>query len=323
MKNYDEAEKYNREALDLKRAIGDRPEELSSLLNEARIAEGRKQFSQAIAILKQIVAGSEDNLSLKWEAESQLAAVFALRGDNPSAELRYEKALSTIDQARASVTKEEHRLSFLESAEHFYNDYIDFLVSRGRTQDALRLTEHSRARTLAEGLKLPVTKLSESSFNPELTARQTNQVILSYWLKQGNSYLWVVTPSRVTMFALPGADQVEAELRSYRKAIFSPRDPRQTAESSGTALYQLLVEPAQNLIPHGAHVTIVGRGILNTLNFATLLVPNPQLHYWIEDVTISNASSIALLSGTPGRHASVSKALLLIGNPAYTEDEYP
>jgi CHAT domain-containing protein len=62
------------------------------------------------------------------------------------------------------------------------------------------------------------------------------------------------------------------------------------------------------------------------LNFETLMVPTPQPHYWIEDATISNASSIALLraaaqNGTITR--SPDRTMLLIGAPNYAGTGFP
>ena len=76
--------------------------------------------------------------------------------------------LATIDQARAAVGREEYRLSFLNTATLFYNSYIDFLVEHGQINDALRIAEHSRARTLAEGLGLKPVSLN-STLAPEQT----------------------------------------------------------------------------------------------------------------------------------------------------------
>ena len=322
IKHYDDAEGFNREALALKRSLGDSEEELSSLLNEARIAAGRKQYAPATVLLRKIIASSGDNLSLRWETESQLADTLALSGNNSAAESEFKVALATIDKARASLTKEEHRLSFLESADRFYNDYIDFLVSRGHKLEALAVTEHSRARTLAEGLKLPLDQTSEKEFNPVGTAKRLNEVILSYWLKPERSYLWVATASHLALFTLPAGDEIEKEARAYRKVLLGPRDPRETADAGAAALYHSLVEPAQKLIPEGARVVVIGNGALNTLNLSTLLVPNPQLHYWIEDVAVSNASSIRLLSGASHDKSATRRALLLIGNPVYNDAEY-
>jgi CHAT domain-containing protein/tetratricopeptide (TPR) repeat protein len=322
-KHFDEAEKYNNEALALKRAIGDTSSEQYSLLNQARIAAGRLQFADATRLLKDIIARSGEDASLRWEAESELAITYAAQNNNAAAEKQFRTALTTIDKARAALSKEEHRLSFLGSAERFYNDYIDFLISRGHTREALGVAEHSRARTLAEGLKIPVAGVLNANFSPEQTARKLNSVILAYWLKPGQSYLWTVTPSRVVLSNLPPADQIDFEIQSYRKALLGPRDVKETTNAAGTKLYDMLVAPAQNLIAPGSRVIVIADRALNLLNFETVLAPKPQVHYWIEDAVISNASSIALLARTTQRKLTTNKKLLLIGDPIYTGTDFP
>ena len=86
-------------------------------------------------------------------------------------------------------------------------------------------------------------------------------------------------------------------------------------------------------------VIVIADGSLLSLNFETLLVPTPEPHYWIEDATIANASSIALL-GASSRTLALSRSqgmgqlkpvstsatapkLLLIGDPVYTGTEFP
>ena len=90
-------------------------------------------------------------------------------------------------------------------------------------------------------------------------------------------------------------------------------------ESDDTArsLFETLVGPVAATIPKGSNVFIIPDGILNGLNFETLLAPgSDNSHYWIEDVTISNANSIRLLSRLDEDPAGeYGKKLLLIGNP--------
>ena len=50
------------------------------------------------------------------------------------------------------------------------------------------------------------------------------------------------------------------------------------------------------LIAPGSQVIVIPDGSLDKLNFETLMAPEPKLHYWIEDVTITNASSLRLLA---------------------------
>lgn len=83
-----------------------------------------------------------------------------------------------------------------------------------------------------------------------------------------------------------------------------------------------MIAPAAGLIVNGASVVVVPDGALHNLNFETLLVAKPSLHYWIEDATISIAPSLSILqSGKPveGRQRS----LLLLGNPVTTGTGFP
>lgn len=322
-KQFDLAERYNSESLKLQREIGDKAAELYPILNEARIEAGRKNYAASTKLLAQVIKNSGEDISLRWEAESELANVYAAQKQTAKADAEFRRALDTIDRARASLSNEEYRLSFLGSAERFYNDYIDFLIAQKRTREALQVAEHSRARTLAEGLKLPPEELRKVAVHPERSAKKLDAVILEYWLKPERSYLWAVTPSRVELYALPGQDEIEGAVQEYRKALLGPRDVKETANASGQKLYEMLVAPAHKLIEaeksrsrraagapsaSGApaagrqfvpRVIVIADGALHTLNFETLLVRSPQPHYWIEDAVVSNASSIALLGVNP------------------------
>ena len=59
------------------------------------------------------------------------------------------------------------------------------------------------------------------------------------------------------------------------------------------------------MIPKGSKVLIIPDGVLNGVNFETLLTPEADSsHYWIEDVTIRNANSIRMLSRRRARMLS-------------------
>ena len=79
------------------------------------------------------------------------------------------------------------------------------------------------------------------------------------------------------------------------------------------------------MIPKGSKVFIIPDGVLNGLNFETLLAPgaDSSFHYWIEDVTVTNANSIRLLSRLDqSPSATDTNKLLLIGNPIATGTGY-
>jgi CHAT domain-containing protein len=80
-------------------------------------------------------------------------------------------------------------------------------------------------------------------------------------------------------------------------------------------LYDALIEPAAAMI--GPRVFVIPDGVLHALNFETLPEPTTAgLRYWIERVTVTNASSLGMLARLQDApaHAS-SRDLLLVGDP--------
>lgn len=318
----DDAERYNHEALSLEEEAHSRIWLDSSNETEALIQQARGNFAGAAKLLRKVIDDSGDDVSLSWESEAMLAEIYAAQKHDAEAEAQYRRALATVDAARAALGDEEFRLSFLTTAEDFYNSYIDFLISHGRAKDALQVAEHSRARTLAEGLGLKA-QTRKGSFQPESIARRAHGVVLAYWLKPVRSYLWVVTPQRVEAIALPPAGQIKDAVHAYSHALMGPRDVLQTANPIGQQLYSMLVAPAQKRIAHGSRVVIVADGALHALNFETLLVPGDKLHYWIEDAVVTNTPSLGLLAASEAGHKPGNGRLLLIGNPLAADAEFP
>src|SRR5260370_29124440 len=83
-----------------------------------------------------------------------------------------------------------------------------------------------------------------------------------------------------------------------------------------------MIEPAKKFIPQGARVILLPDGSLYGLNFETLLVPGPKPHFWIEDVTLSTASSLTLL-GSGAHSAPKDRNLLLVGNAVSASNDFP
>ena len=322
-KDFGSAEKYNAEGLAIRVAAHDRAGQVHSLLNSAWIAVGTGNLERAQADFKQAAEQSGEDVASKWQAQAGLAHTAVLENHSEQASRDFQGAMTIVDNARSQLHVEEHRLSFVGTATSLYNDYIDFLVSQNRNEDALAVAEHSRARTLAEGLGIRPASLEDKSTRPMAIARRQHAVILAYWLKPGHSYLWVITPNKVALFKLPADTEINAAVQAYRKALTGPRDPLETGSDSGQQLYQMLVAPAANLIPANSRVVIIADGSLYGLNFETLLATAPKLHYWIDDVTISNANSLAMLRASPDRKHDDKPSLLLIGNPVSASPDFP
>jgi CHAT domain-containing protein len=320
----DDAESYNAQALALYHTIGSHTGEIASELIEARIDGQERNPGKARQLLGKVLADSQAGPSARWEAEARLASVDAAAGNPADADKEFRSAIATIETARRSVESEELRLSFLANAIEFYDDYVEFLVAQHRTAEALSVATLTRARTLVEGLGLDSAKDAVATENWNDVATREHATILSYWLGSHHSYLWAIPPSgRARFFTLPSEDEIDPLVRSYGQALFGPRDPLATNNKDGAQLYSTLVAPALSILPKGSRVVVVPDGSLFGLNFEALPVESPAPHYWIDDVTIINASSLMLVAAhEPAARAKTAK-LLLIGDPVSPSNEFP
>jgi CHAT domain-containing protein len=327
----DEARKYSDEAFAIAHSDNNRLDELYPLLVKGSIAAQSHDDAQAEKLFREVELDKSGNASLKWRAEHELARLYEEEGHPDNADREYRTALATFESARSSLQRNDSKLPFSNNASRIYDDYVHFLVARRKPDDALRWADNSRARTLAEGLGLLPRKASTEPppLNPQQIARRAGGTVLFYWLSEKQSYLWAITPQKTSLFTLPPGPEINAAVERYRKDLGGPQDVLESANSNGQLLYRTLIEPARSLLKKDAKVLVIPDGSLNNLNFETLLVPEPKLHYWIEDATIADASSLRVLSaartGYSGPHNKKehNHSLLLFGNSVSPNDKYP
>jgi len=335
-KQFDAARKNIDDALRREAPAPDHTRELYTRLIAADLAANTGSFAKAETSYVEIIADSASPASVRWEAQAGLAQTHAARGKLILAEREFTQAINTISAARDSIQHEDFRLSFLSSAIRFYDQYVNFLLSQDRPLDALKIADLSRAQTLEHGLspsanadaggKTPALPKSASAFaiHPQETARRLGATLLFYQLGQEGSHLWVISPEKITLRTLPSAGEIEALVGSYRRSILEdPRDLLESVSASGKKLYELLIQPVENAIPEGSRVIVLPDGPLRSLNFESLPVYGANPHYWIEDATISVASSLSLLSHVSNSRRPKSPNLLLFGDPDPPTNEFP
>lgn len=320
----DQARDYADKTIALVPKDGNRLDMLYPMLVKGHVAARMHDPQQAEKIYREIEQDPKSHVSLKWEAEHSLAQLYEDENQPQPANREYRAALSTFETARSSLKGEDLQLPFPSNALGIYDDYIHFLAGQGKTAEALQVAEYSRGRTLAEGLGLlqKGTTFKPGALNPQEIARRAGGTILFYWLGEKQSYLWAITAHRTTLFTLPPKSEVDPVVHRYRKALAEQQEFLQTADDDGRSLYRTLVMPAKPLLEENAKIIIIPDGSLNTLNFETLLVPDPTPHYWIEDVTVADANSLRLLAAAraPDRRTS---SLLLLGNAIAPNPDYP
>ena len=321
-----DADDWTQQALKIVRTNGDHEVEVSAILMEVRIQMERRDYSVAEQLLEGLLRDPAAVPSIRWAAEARLATVYENAGMPAAAEREFRKSIATVEAARESVTDESMRVSFLANSIEFYDDYIDFLVSRHRSDEALRIAAMTRSQTLLEGLKLSPEQRAMESAKVDWTkaARRSGAVILCYWLGANHSYLWAIAPSgSIKLFVLPPEDQIDPIVQSYGDALLGPLDVLETDNPDGGRLYRMLIAPAARLIPKDSRVVIVPDGSLCGLNFETLLVPSPAPHYWIDDAVITYADSLLLVAAAKPSSPPTPARVLLIGDPVSSSSDFP
>lgn len=315
---FEEARALVAKALSLESAASDKVDELTARVLSARIDLAARDYKTAEKTLKDVLKAKKLGPITTLEVHHRLAQTYAATKRNDLAVASFDRALGEVQAARKAVASDkELSLPFFNRSTALFDDYVDFLIDNGRVEDALRATEASRAQTLAEGLAAK----DQTKLDPRAIAKQSNATILCYWLGRRRSYVWTVTPSNVRVTTLPDDVTIERSVELYRDRILARSNTFETSSARGQALYRMLVAEAARGIALSGRVIIVPDGKLHTLNFETLVVPSKPPRYWIENVVLSNGSSLQLLA----RKATVaaSPRILLVGDPLKADAAFP
>lgn len=318
----EDAERYNQEALSILENKNDHVEKIVSLLINATIANAQREFAKAVPLLKSIIRDKETPASIRWEAEDQLAASYEASGNNGLGASQYQKVLNALDQAQETIVDYQSKLAFSFWVARFSTDYIRLLIKMKKPEDALRVAESMRARTLRRGLRSgPKSEGRLQVKHVQKFLASSNRTIMSYWLASEKSYLWVISPSEFRLFILPAKNEIEKNVEKYQAAVTNLSDV-ESGDENGQALYRTLIEPAEELIHKGTKIIVIPDGDLDKLSFETLLTSRTH-HFWIRDFELQSASSIELLLKSKPSYVNLStKKVLVIGDPIQADPEY-
>jgi CHAT domain-containing protein/tetratricopeptide (TPR) repeat protein len=321
---WDDAERANVEAIRLN-PPSRASKRVWNTLHAARIAAGRGQIDEARRLFAEAVSNEAGGPSVTWAAHDGLAGLAVREGRRAQAAHHFEASLATIEKTRSDLLKADYKLSFLTQLIRFYRAYVDVLVAQGDVERALEIADSSRGRVLAErhGVKAPAPMDAGAM---KRLARDTNAVLLSFWLAPERSFVWAIDAAGVRLRELPGSDEIEKLVRAHQAAIGnSLSNPLSATDTPGARLFDALVKPIADTLPGGATIIIVPDGVLHGLNFETLPVDDSRggpRHYWIEDAVIQIAPSLGMLIGE-GRQPAEARSLLVFGNAAPREPDFP
>ncbi|MCX6620400.1 MAG: CHAT domain-containing protein [Acidobacteria bacterium] len=310
--DWDHAEQANAEAKRLKSGPGG-GNLVYNQLNDARILLGRGRTAEAVLLYRKALAEGKENPAVLWEAHAGLGGAAARSGDLALADHHFEAAIRVVERTRSDLLRTEFKLPFLTRLIRLYQADVEILMRRNQPGRALAIADSSRGQVLAEGFgvaangRTPIDRLVR-------LARAKKLVLVSYWLADPHSYVWVISSRGLYSRALAPQSEIEPLVRRYRAAVEKRLvDPLAANVPEGAALFRALVEPVLPRIPRDSRVVLIPDGVLHGLNLEMLPVPGAAPRYWIEQVTLSVAPSLALLV-RPATHAS-ARGMLLLGDP--------
>jgi CHAT domain-containing protein len=315
----DEADQLTRRVIAKNKSL-DSEARFNLSLNLAAIAEHRGEHEAATKAYLDVLATGKGTPSMEWSANAAVASIYAASNSvesNRLARQHFVSALSIIEQSRAEQLQSKYKITFLASLIHFYQEYVAFLMRSGDAAEGLRVADSSRASVLTKD----VTGIEEGDNRGFISriqtlARRGNITFLYYLLAPGQSWMWVVNDHQVQPIQLPDEREIADQVRSYRNLLeVEKTDPLRSSSALPSRLYQLLVAKAQPFITPGSAVEIIPDGVLHGLNFETLVVKEPAPHYWIQDVTISVAPSLGILTLRDKQKTQHNTSLLEIGDP--------
>jgi CHAT domain-containing protein len=293
--------------------------------NRASIAFGRGQAEEAARICRDLLTAEAAPPSLRWEVLWLQAMMDSAAQRSAAAGREFQSALEILEGTRSELLRAEYKMTLLSRLIPFYQDYVEALVQQGDDAGALRVVESSRARVLAERLgrdQQPGRLPTLDGLRRLAAARHA--ALLSFWTGPSKSYAWLIAADGVRRFDLPAGGEIEQMVTRYRQSVeHSLVDPVSARDAAGAALWNGLLAQIAPRIPAGSRLVVIPDGALHRLNLETLVAPAPQPHYWIEDVELAVAPSIAIaLSAPAAPDPRRPPSLLLIGAPDYAGTGY-
>jgi CHAT domain-containing protein/tetratricopeptide (TPR) repeat protein len=249
------------------------------------------------------------------------------------------ESVDLMEQLRARLVPLDFmKRGFGEISQNVFSLTIALLDARGEHGEALAIGEQARSRAFLDLLAsrevgaapAPETAAlvsprgraalsSHASAKPAsgsdiaATAARIDASILSFWVSEKETFVWVASPDGAVNAARIDVGQKDLE-KLVSAAVPSARAGGTDAL---TRLHRLLIRPVRtHLPPAGSSLAIVPHGPLFRLSFAALL--DEQGKYFIEHHAITYAPSISTLLLTAGRAPRTPRrdGYLLIADPS-------
>jgi CHAT domain-containing protein len=240
---------------------------------------------------------------LLWRGRLHLRA-----GEAAAAEVDWQRAITSLEAERATVSSESLRLAQAGSLRVLQTEMALSRAQLGRpAAESLAPLEQGRARTLVERAlsnEQPSLQLSEIQHHlDDYTA------LVHYAIGDAKAIAWVTTRAGITATPLPVRPR-DLKVLVDRHRRLSSRGAAEAQLASARALYEALISPLAWSIGDASTLIVIPDPALAGIAFGALNNPSTGA-YLIESSSVAMAPSAALLSSHP--RAARRSGVLLVG----------
>lgn len=333
--------------------IGEKSEDLEArggMVNYARLNLGHiyrdaGRLDQSLeSFNKAIEFGKEKNAKwLLYIAYKGRLLTHVKRRDIADAGSEMRHILEMFEEYRGKILEDKNRSSFFDGEQSIYDLAVDFAYTELRSdRKAFEYSELARARSLLDAARASRTAATGGlTADPrfadfarpanldEVQHRMPSHVqILQYSALEDKLIAWAISKERIeSRPILVPLKKLTALVRDYLDwASHRPQADEIKTPESAKALYELIVQPVEDLLDDGKSLCIVPDKMLNSLPFGAL-VERASNKYLIEKRPIFYASSASMfLASTEEAKRKAGERrerLFSVGNPRFRPKDYP
>lgn len=294
------------------------------LRGQAELAFLQGDYARAIELYDAIKqAADTDPYQGVWLHAGKARALWA-KGDKTAALAAIEQAITVAEGLRAQFRSEEIKIGLFSDVQDVFDDAIDMYMAEGKPEQALLISEKSRARALLDMVRNRVTLSNGTeAFADPLrkvadikqiqAAVPSNTAMVVFHSNPQHTYAWVIHKGGVKALTIEESRAGLAnKVRQLQQQIRKGAD----VDAQSKVLYQSLIVPLA--LKKDEPVIFVAHKALHFLPFQALLGPDG---YLIEHHQVHQVPSASILT----LHQSIdlkNPTLLALGNPKLASPQY-
>ncbi len=334
----------------VERNRGNLNEALNQIKAAAEIIENLRTNIGSSELRASFFATQQDTFGL------YIDILMALHKQNPNAgydiaafdvseRARARSLLELLNEARADIRQgvnpelreEERRLLQLLDSKRQYQIELSRQQSTDEQKETIR-QEIAELETQLQQVEAQIRATSPryaALTQPQpLTLKEVQQqivdadsILLSYWLGEERSYLWVITPTSFTVRELPKRADIETAAQEFIDYLAPVKSGSANAEVKAATLSKIILAPVAEQLQQ-KRLLIVADGGLQYVPFSALPVPVPPaaettqlLIAEHEIISLPSASTLSIIRRDTADRQPAPKAVAVLADPVFSAED--